>query len=118
MQGWRDVAVTVAMHAQVCAMVQESLNLMALVATEATQHLSGTERGSSSTAFTSGTDRVSRCFAMLDKVLVAAGRTQDSGTGLTGATSSSQFHVHSTLSCSFTSDGQCRFTYHKRMDLG
>jgi hypothetical protein len=110
MQGWRDVAVAVAMHAQICDMVRESLNLMALVATEEIQDLSGTERGSSSTALTIGTDRASRCFAMLDKILVAAGHTQDSGTGLTGATLSSQFHVYSTLSCSCTSVGQCHFT--------
>jgi hypothetical protein len=86
-----DVAVTVAMHAQVCDMVRESLNLMALVASEAIQDLLGTERDSFSTALTVGTDSLSRCLTMLNNVLVAAGHTQDSGTGLTGVTSSSLF---------------------------
>jgi hypothetical protein len=91
MQGWSDVAVRVAMHAQVCDMVRESLNLMALVAAEAIQELSGTEQGSVSTALTIGTVSVSRCFAMLNNVLAAAGHTQGNITGLTGAKSSSRF---------------------------
>jgi hypothetical protein len=87
MQDWRDVAVTVAMHAQVCDMVRESLSLMALVATEAIQDLSDTERDSFATALTIGTDSVSRCLTVLNNVLGAAGHTQNSGTGLTGVTS-------------------------------
>jgi hypothetical protein len=91
MQGWRDVAVTVAMHAQVCDMVRESLNLMASVATEATQYLSGTERGSFSAALTIAAESVSRCFTMLNNILVAADHTPDSVTGLTGSTLYSLF---------------------------
>jgi hypothetical protein len=83
MQDWMVVAVTVAMHAQVCDMVRESLNLMALVATEVIQDLSGTERDFISTAPTISTDGASRCLTMLINFLVAADHSVTDVTGVT-----------------------------------
>jgi hypothetical protein len=83
MQASKDVLVTIAVSAQVCAVVQDSLALLAVIATGAVYILPGTDPQTISTALTIGSDSASRCFGMLNNLLASAGHTQ--GAAITGA---------------------------------
>jgi hypothetical protein len=88
MQALKDVLVTIAVSAQVCAMVQDSLALLELISTGAVYIRPGTAPRIVSTALTIGSDSTSRCIGMLNSLLASAGHTQDTGADITGASAS------------------------------
>jgi hypothetical protein len=88
-QGLNAIERTKSRFAQVCATVRESVDLLAVAADGAVRVFSSSKRDSISAALAVGEDSVSRCFAMLNQFLAAAGRNND--TGITGARFSNLF---------------------------
>jgi hypothetical protein len=78
-------------YAQVCATVRESVDLLAVAAAGAVQILSKSDRDSISAALVVDDDSASRCFAMLNRILVAAGRNNQFDNYITGTRFSNHF---------------------------
>jgi DhnA family fructose-bisphosphate aldolase class Ia len=84
LQGFNAIEGTTSSYAQVCATVRESVDLLAVAAAGAIRVFSSREGDSISAALAVGEDSASRCFAMLNRFLAAAGQFNDHDTGITG----------------------------------
>jgi hypothetical protein len=84
-KGLNAIEQTTSSYAQVCATVRESVDLLAVPAAGAGQVFSTSKQHSISAALAVGEDSASRCFAMLNRFLAAAGRNNDNDTGIAGS---------------------------------
>jgi hypothetical protein len=90
-QGLKALVRVTSSYAQVCATVRESVDLLAVAAAGAVQILSKSDRDSISAALVVGDDSASRCFAMLNRILAAAGRNNEFDNTITGTRFSNHF---------------------------